>query len=194
MTTNPTTEAGDERARVGRAMLRAYARRPDSLAQQTGGPLPSLLTPKGRLLAAEQLLHDMLTALADDGVDVPEFLADALAEAWGEDEAETTPFIRYRSPSWVYALGRAAIELYGTYGGPSKVLTDYQAHVVNDAAQLLANLDGHSEPCPAKPEPDSDVLGSAAAILWELHGDDNGVLTPEQTAALDHAMSVYITR
>ncbi|MFI7132420.1 hypothetical protein ACIBQ1_42555 [Nonomuraea sp. NPDC050153] len=38
----------------------------------------------------------MLTALADDGVTVPAFLADALAEAWGEDEAETTPSIRYR--------------------------------------------------------------------------------------------------
>ncbi|MFG6197828.1 hypothetical protein [Nonomuraea sp. JJY05] len=146
MTIEQTTEAGDERARVGRAMLRAYAVRPDSLVRQTGGTIPSLLTPNGRLLAAEQLLHDLLAALADDGVNVPVFLADTLAEAWGEDEAETTPFIRYRPPSWVDALGRAAVELYGAYGDRHMVIPEYDTYVVNDAAQLVANLDEYGTP------------------------------------------------
>ncbi|MFI7613605.1 hypothetical protein ACIBP6_20485 [Nonomuraea terrae] len=48
----------------------------------------------------------------------------------------------------MHVLGRAGMELYGTYGDPSKVLTDYETHVVNDAARLLA--DDHTERDPAE--------------------------------------------
>ncbi|MGW2221665.1 hypothetical protein ACWCSD_42340 [Nonomuraea sp. NPDC001684] len=183
MTTEHTTEAGDEPVRIGRAMLRAYAR-------QTGRPVSSLLTPYGRAQAAEQLLGDLLDALADDNHDVPTFLANALADTWGEEESEPSPpFIAYRSPSWMRALGRAAIDLYGTYGDRRSVLTDYETHVVNDAAQLLADVDEHG--MPGSPMLDLTALGTAAAILWDLHGDDNGVLTPDQKTALDQAMALY---
>lgn len=124
VTTDQTTKpAARENAAVGRAILAGghaiLLGHPAGGTTQRAGTKPSGATVDGRAEIAEQLLFYMLTALAGDGRSVPEFLADALADAYGDDYLATL-FIRHRSPSWVHSLGRSAVELYGTYGDPSR--------------------------------------------------------------------------
>ncbi|GGT04691.1 hypothetical protein GCM10010156_73130 [Planobispora rosea] len=86
------------------------------------------------------------------------------------------------TPQGVSPLDRVAIELYGTYGDPLRVLTHEQTEAVNTAAQQLAEAENEDHDTPVGTEQERQEHADIAPGHTSIHG----VVHPPRGVRLRH--------
>ncbi|MGI5292702.1 hypothetical protein ACQEVF_56655 [Nonomuraea polychroma] len=147
-----------EQAAIGRDIITYYAEQTNPFPQPLPGDGLTPGTRAGRLTFAGLIIDALSATLTADKWDMRVPLANALANAHGEDE--TTPYLRYLTPHEMHTIIDGAVDLYTNSRYPRDVLSEHQKRLFTIAAELrdeLGQLPAAGHPAPA------DTLSQALA-------------------------------